>query len=180
MAISPNDSVLGLPTALHARSYQAAVDEGYAPDGAAPRLDGTPQALAAHIAWLNAQDDVITLPDGRVVKRLPHCQLWLTHAYTFIGRLNIRFKLTPELKVWGGHIGYAIRPSFQRRGFGTKILAEGIKAARQGGLGPLLLTCLDTNVGSIRIIEANGGVFDGAFQHPWQPQLRARRYWILK
>jgi predicted acetyltransferase len=180
MAIMPIDSVLGLPTALHARSYQAAVDEGYTPDPAAPPLDGTPASLAAHIDWLNTQGDTITLPDGRTVARTAHMQLWLTHAFTFIGRLNIRFRLTPELQRWGGHIGYAIRPNFEGRGFGRHILAEGIKAARRGGLKGLLVTCLDTNIASIRIIESNGGRLIDQGPHPWQSHLTARQYWIAE
>jgi predicted acetyltransferase len=178
MVIMPNDSMLVTPSSTHARSYQTAVEEGYAPDPAAPKLDGSPLGLAAHIAWLNAQGDMIRLPDGREVPRLPHTQLWLIHAYTFIGRLNIRFKLTPELQRWGGHIGYAIRPSFQRRGFGTHILAKGIEAAREAGLGGLLLTCLDTNIASIRVIEANGGALLEVGPHPWHADEIARRYWI--
>lgn len=178
MPIMPIDSSLALPSATHARSYQAAVAEGYLPDPAAPPPDGTAAALDAHITWLNTQGDHIHLPDGRVVPRLPHIQLWMVHAYTFIGRVNIRLRLTPELEVWGGHIGYAIRPSFMRRGFGTHILALAIPTARAAGLGGLLLTCLDTNIGSIRIIEANGGTLIGGGPHPAQPELSVRRYWI--
>jgi predicted acetyltransferase len=178
MPIMPIDSLLMMPSATHARSYQAALDEGYEPDPAAPALDGSAASLESHIAWLNAQGGEIALPDGRKVARTPHVQLWLTHAYTFIGRVNIRFRLSPELEVWGGHIGYAIRPSFRRRGFGTHILSLAIPTARAAGLGGLLLTCLDTSIGSIKIIEANGGKRIGAGPHPWQPQLTALRYWI--
>jgi predicted acetyltransferase len=178
MPIMPIDSLLMLPSATHARSYQAALDEGYQPDPAAPVPDGSAASLEAHIAWLNAQGGEIVLPDGRKVARTPHVQLWLTHAYTFIGRVNIRFRLTPELEVWGGHIGYAIRPSFRRRGFGTHILSLAIPTARAAGLGGLLLTCLDSNIGSIKIIEANGGKRIGAGPHLWQPELTALRYWI--
>lgn len=173
-----SDSSLVMPSATHARSYQAAVAEGYQPDPAAPRLDGSPAGVEAHLAWLNQQGDLIRLPDGREVARLAHVQLWLVHAYTFIGRVNIRFRLTPELQAWGGHIGYAIRPSFQRRGFGHHILAQAISYARAAGLEGLLLTCLDTNTGSIRIIEGQGGTLIGVGPHPWQPELTARRYWI--
>lgn len=178
MPIMPNDSLLVMPSTTHARSYQSAVAEGYQPDPAAPPLDGTPACLAAHISWLNAQGDDITLPDGRTVPRLPHVQLWLTHAYTFIGRVNIRFRLTPELEAWGGHIGYAIRPSFRRRGFGTHLLGLAIPTARAAGLDGLLLTCLESNVVSIRIIEANGGSLIGVGPHPYHAEQIARRYWI--
>ena len=178
MPIMPTDSSLVMPSATHARSYQSAVAEGYQLDPAAPRLTGSGANLEAHIAWLNQQGDLIKLPDGREVVRLAHVQLWLTHAYTFIGRVNIRFHLTPDLQIWGGNIGYAIRPSFQRRGFGSRILALAIQAAREGGLDGLLLTCLDTNLGSIRIIEGNGGRLTGIGPHPWQPELTVRRYWI--
>jgi predicted acetyltransferase len=178
MPIMPNDSLLVMPSATHARSYQSAVAEGYQPDLGAPRLDGVIGGFDAHIAWLNAQGDMVRLPDGRDVVRTAHVQLWLIHAYTFIGRLNIRFKLTPDLERWGGHIGYAIRPSFQRRGFGTHLLGVGVATARASGLSGLLLTCLDTNTASIRVIEANGGRLIGVEPHPWQPELNARRYWI--
>jgi predicted acetyltransferase len=178
MPIMPSDSLLMMPSHTHARSYQAAIDEGYQPDPAAPKLDGTAGSLEAHIAWLNEQGGRVVLPDGSVTERMPHVQLWLTHAYTFIGRVNIRFRLTPELQVWGGHIGYAIRPSFRRRGFGTHLLGLAIPTARAAGLGGLLLTCLDTNIASIKIIEANGGKRIGAGPHRWQPELTALRYWI--
>ena len=178
MPIMPNDSLLMMPSATHARSYQSAVAEGYRPDPSAPALDGTQTNLETHIAWLNAQGDLIDLPDGRRVARAKHVQLWLTHAYTFIGRVNIRFRLTPELENWGGHIGYEIRPSFRRRGFGTHLLSVAIPTARAAGLQGLLLTCLETNIGSIRIIEANGGALIGIGPHPYHPAETARRYWI--
>ena len=174
----PTDSLLMMPSSTHARSYQAAVDEGYRPDPAAPALNGSAASLEAHIAWLNEQGGQIRLPDGTMTERAPHVQLWLTHAYTFIGRVNIRFRLTPDLQVWGGHIGYEIRPSFRRRGFGTHLLGLAIPTARAAGLGGLLLTCLDSNIGSIKIIEANGGKRIGAGPHRWQPELTALRFWI--
>lgn len=178
MPITPIDSSLVLPSATHARSYQAAIAEGYRADPAAPPLDGTPANLEAHIAWLNAQGDMIRLPDGREVQRLPHVHLWLVHAYTFIGRVNIRYRLTPALEMWGGNIGYEIRPSFMRRGFGTHLLGLAIQAARGSGLRGLVLTCLDSNVGSIRIIEANGGQLIGVGPHPCHAEQTSRRYWI--
>jgi len=178
MFLSPADSRLDLPSMTHLRSYQAAIAEGYQIEPAAPLLGNTPDSQALHLAWLNTQGDTLLLPDGRLVPRVPHRQLWLTHAYTFIGRVNIRFQLLPEMELWGGHIGYAIRPSMQRRGFGTHILRLAIIEARAGGLGRLLLTCSDDNIGSIKVIEANGGVLRDIIPHPRQPGALARRYWI--
>jgi predicted acetyltransferase len=174
MAISPNDALLVMPSVTYARSYQSAVAEGYEPDRIAPPASN----MDAHLAWLNAQGDMIELPDGRVVPRLPHVQLWMVHAYTFIGRVNIRFRLTEDLRLWGGHIGYAIRPSFRKRGFGRQILAMAVPVARQAGLRRLLLTRLDTNLGSIRIIEANGGKLAETGPHPLHREQLVRRYWI--
>ncbi len=173
----PHDTLLVMPSAIYARSYQTAVGEGYEPDGAAPPVPPT-GSIDGHIAWLSTQGDEIVLPDGRAEVRGPHVQLWLVHAYTFIGRVNIRFRLTEHLQNWGGNIGYAIRPSFRRRGFGNHILAQAIPVAREAGLAGVLLTCLDTNIGSIRIIEANGGQLAGVGPHPYHPGQTVRRYWI--
>jgi predicted acetyltransferase len=174
MAVTPLDSLLVMPSATHARSYAAAVAEGYQPDAGAPPLDD----LAAHIAWLNTQGDTILATNGQPVVRGPHVQLWLVHAYTFIGRVNLRFRLTENLRDWGGNIGYAIRPSFQRRGFGRHILALALPVAQKAGLPGVLLTCLDSNTGSIRVIEANGGQLAGTGPHPLHPEQTVRRYWI--
>jgi len=177
MAITPIDSLLVMPSATHARSYQSAVAEGYEPDPAAPPvLVGG--SMDAHLAWLNAQGGEIRLPDGRMVPRTAHVQLWLVHAYTFIGRVNIRFHLNDDLRLWGGNIGYAIRPSFRQKGFGTHILAQALPVARESGLRGVLLTCLDTNTGSIKVIEANGGMLAEIGPHPAHPEQTVRKYWI--
>ncbi len=144
------------------------------PDASAPPTDDLP----AHIAWLNAQGTPIRQTDGTETIRGPHVQLWMVHAYTFIGRVNIRFRLTEQLRDWGGNIGYAIRPSFRNRGFGRQILALALPVAREAGLQGVLLTCLDTNIASIRIIEANGGERVGTGPHPTNPEQTVRRYWI--
>jgi predicted acetyltransferase len=177
MAISPIDSLLVMPSVTHARSYQAAMAEGYQPDPAAPPVSDQ-ASLDAHLTWLNAQGGEIRLPDGRMVPRTPHTQLWLVHDYTFIGRVNIRFRLNDALRIWGGHIGYAIRPSFQGRGFGRHILRLALPVARDTGLHSVLLTCLDTNKPSIRIIEANGGQLAETGPHPTTATQTVRRYWI--
>ncbi|HLL72624.1 MAG TPA: GNAT family N-acetyltransferase [Pyrinomonadaceae bacterium] len=73
------------------------------------------------------------------------------------GTARLRHQLTPALEHEGGHIGYDIRPSARRRGFGTLILALTLERARILGLARALLTCDTDNTASARIIERNGG-----------------------
>ncbi len=95
--------------------------------------------------------------------RVPEDIFWLLSddGSTFIGRVSVRHTLNEELRYFGGHIGYEIRPSLRRRGYGTLICRLGLLEARRLGLPRVLLTCDKTNLGSRRIIEANGGVYEG-------------------
>ena len=67
----------------------------------------------------------------------------------------------------GGHIGYAVVPEFRRRGYATTILDLSIQIARgKLDLTRILLTCDDDNIGSIRIIEKNGGILENIVTGP--------------
>jgi predicted acetyltransferase len=46
-------------------------------------------------------------PHGRV----PGTQFWGSSGEEIVGCFRLRFSLTPELEVEGGHIGYDVRPS---------------------------------------------------------------------
>jgi predicted acetyltransferase len=74
-----------------------------------------------------------------------------------VGRISLRHALTPWLLEVGGHIGYAVRPSARRRGHATAALAQMLDVAAAHGIDPALVTCDDDNVGSRKVIEANGG-----------------------
>ena len=113
------------------------------------------------------------LPDGFI----PSTDYWLIDEDEFIGRVSIRHELTEGLRRIGGHIGYQIRPSKRRRGYGTQILALALPKAHDLGLTRMLVTCDETNIGSRKIIEANGGVFENAVDlEDGSP--RKLRYWI--
>jgi len=95
------------------------------------------------------------LPAGWV----PDTTLWLVKDGTCVlGRTSIRHHLTPALEQRGGHIGYYIRPSQRRKGYGTLILALSLEKAKQLALKKVLITCNEDNVASIKIIEKNGGI----------------------
>lgn len=89
---------------------------------------------------------------------VPKTHLWALAEEEFVGRISIHHELTDALRIEGGHIGYDTVPSFRRRGVATEMLRQALPVARAIGLTAVLLTCDDTNVASIRVIERNGGL----------------------
>lgn len=97
--------------------------------------------------------DEAALPRGLV----PSTRLWWTRGLEYLGRLDVRHRLTPALTEVGGHVGYAVRPSARRQGHATAMLGESLVLARALGLERVLVTCDVDNVASRRVITANGG-----------------------
>ena len=93
--------------------------------------------------------------------RVPESEFWLVSDNRVIGRSKLRHRLIPVLKREGGHIGYDIRPSERRKGYGTLILKLTLERAKELGLNRVLITCDADNIGSAKIIENNGGVLNG-------------------
>lgn len=108
---------------------------------------------------------------------VPQSPFWITRGGDYVGRLDIRHSLNERLRLFGGHIGYDIRPSLRRKGCGTRALALGLEEARKLGLDRVLVTCSEHNVGSRKIIEANGGVLEDMVETPFREELTCR-YWI--
>lgn len=96
------------------------------------------------------------LPDGFV----PASELWLVEGDKFLGQLSLRHELNEFLGTFGGHIGYAIRPSERQKGYGSKILELGLVEAKKLGLNDIFITCKKENIASRKIIEKNGGVLE--------------------
>jgi predicted acetyltransferase len=95
----------------------------------------------------------------------------------FIGRVSLRHKLTLQLREFGGHIGYEIRPSRRRAGNGTLGLRLVLSKARELGLDRVMITCDTTNIGSRKIIEANGGALEDIIQNDFR-DVPTMRWWI--
>jgi predicted acetyltransferase len=113
------------------------------------------------------------LPESYV----PETILWLVDDNDYIGEASIRHSLTDSLLKWGGHIGYFIRPSKRQMGYGKEILKLALKEAKKLGISKVLVTCDETNIGSYKIIEANGGILENAFEMG-EGKPRKLRYWI--
>jgi predicted acetyltransferase len=98
-------------------------------------------------------------------------------AGCIVGRTSIRHTLNDQLARVGGHIGYAVLAHYRRRGHATEILRQSVIIARSIGVGRVLVTCDDDNVGSAAVIHANGGLLDNVVET--EPgKTPKRRYWI--
>ncbi|MFH1157633.1 MAG: GNAT family N-acetyltransferase [Pseudomonadota bacterium] len=123
----------------------------------------------------------VVLPDGSKVKRIPHTELWLVSGDRFLGRISIRHELTEYLRQVGGHIGYAVRKSERRKGYGKLMMKLALPYARLVGLKEALVTCDDDNIASIKIIEGAGGVLeklDRMDVFATGEPLLVRHYWV--
>lgn len=90
---------------------------------------------------------------------------------------NARHTLNDRLRVFGGHVGYSVRPSARGKGVATRMLRHAMEDLRARGATSLLITCDPTNVGSARVIEKCGGVLrDQVYSE--EHGFEICRYWI--
>lgn len=92
-------------------------------------------------------------PEGFV----PATMLWAVDGDRWLGRVSVRHELNDHLIRFGGHIGYAVRPSARRRGIATTLLRVGLGMLNGIGVGEALILCAEDNEGSRRVIETAGG-----------------------
>jgi predicted acetyltransferase len=113
------------------------------------------EAAAADFAGFVAQRRA-----GRELWGVPVTELWFVEGTGYLGTVIIRHRLTPALERAGGHIGYHVVPDHRRRGHAIQMLAQAKLVCRDLGIGEILVTCAEDNLGSRRVIEANGGALD--------------------
>lgn len=116
---------------------------------------------------------------GRHLPRLPNRVFWIWDG-EFCGTINLRYVAgTEALPAYvSGHIGYAVVPWKQRRGYATAALGMMLSVAREVGLKRVLVTCDATNDASRKVILANGGVFAGIQQPKELGQPAKLLFWI--
>lgn len=78
-----------------------------------------------------------------------------------IGVIQIRHKLNPPWDKIGGHVGYSVVPTEWNKGYGTEILRLSLDECHRLGMSKIYLTCLKSNTSSAKVIENNGGIFEG-------------------
>lgn len=166
---------LVLPSIKYNQSYLDALEESKDEVGVTIlRKPKEGEPFEEFIKNIQSESKGLHLPEGWV----PATELWLIDNEVFIGYVSIRHSLTDHLLKIGGHIGYWIRPSKRNMGYGKKILGLSLSEAKNLGISKVLITCDDTNIGSRRIIEDNGGILENIVENGKNYHLK-RRYWIV-
>ena len=176
------------PGPANLSSYVAALERGWSADNERgleatreelSRIQSDAAAFLATMEDREAKGPPITLPDGSAAKRLPSFRRWLWDG-EFCGSIGLRWQpgttaLPPHCL---GHIGYAVVPWKQGRGYAKSALRLILPEARAIGLPYVEITTDPDNIASQRVIEANGGVLVEHFIKPRQfgckPGLRFR------
>jgi predicted acetyltransferase len=160
------------PDRLYESGWKAALKEFEAESqGGFWNVPEKPEDLDEYIRRTEGHGRGENLPDYW----MPATTFWLVEGSSFLGHVNVRHKLVEWSERIGGHIGFAIRKSERKKGYGSRILELAKVEARNLGLTRVLVTCNEMNAGSRKIIEKNGGVFQDVNEVKGE---QVRRYWI--
>jgi len=175
------------PAEPYLPSYVDALERGWSPDNLRPEaaLEELERIARDASLFIAQQTDPegkgppVTLPGGAVVPRLPGYRRWMWDG-EFCGSIGFRWQPgTTDLPPYClGHIGYAVVPWKQGRGYATRALALLLPEAKAQGLAFVEITTDAENIASQRVITTNGGELVEEFNKPaaygGAPSLRFR------
>ena len=132
------------------------------------------ESVGDWIEYLEMMENPETCPEGRVPSTV--YMAVRKEDGKVVGMIDLRHHIDhPVLGLWGGHIGYSVRPSERRKGYAKEMLRLDLKKCRERGLKRVMITCNSENAASEKTILANGGVFEKEVKADGE---RIKRYWI--
>lgn len=94
-----------------------------------------------------------------------------------VGMIQVRHYFNDWLSKFGGHIGYSIKPDERRKGYATSMLKAVLPYCKEIGLDKILISCIDSNIGSEKTILNNGGVYESTV-YEQDRKRNLKRFWI--
>ncbi len=132
--------------------------------------------VAEWIEFLDSLEHEETCPEGFVTS---NCYLAVRLSDNkIVGIIDFRHNLnSPILSLWGGHIGYTVRPSERKKGYATEMLRLNLINCKNYDLDKVMITCHVNNIASEKTIINNGGVYEYSVLVDGD-EIETKRYWI--
>lgn len=91
-----------------------------------------------------------------------------------VGTIQLRLGDTDHIRLYGGHVGYNVKPEHRGHSYASQALRELRPIARQHGFEEISITCRPDNAASCRTLEKAGASYQGTYAVPPDTDLYAR------
>jgi predicted acetyltransferase len=110
---------------------------------------------------------------------VPQIVYWMIgDANDVVGTIRVRPRLNDRLLQNGGNVGYYVRRAERGKGYAKQALRLSLDRLREFSVTRALLTVNPSNLASIRVVLANGGLLDDEAGVDQATGSALHRYWI--
>ena len=134
------------------------INEFYEYNSAINGVGGLHRFLDDYEGWLEKlEEDYIRIPNEEKVPARTYFLIRESDS-KIVGMINIRLALNENLKKFGGHIGYSIRPTERGKGYNKINLYLGLKICQEYGIKKVLMDADQDNLASWKTMESLGAI----------------------
>ena len=146
-----------IPTKEHEKDAIEFINEFHEYSSKIYGVGGLEKYLNDYDGWLSRLDSFRGIEPNE--NRVPSETFFLVRENDnrIVGMINIRLALNENLKKYGGHIGYSIRPTERGKGYNKINLYLGLLFCQSQGINEVLLDCDKDNPASANTMIALGG-----------------------
>lgn len=108
---------------------------------------------------------------------VPATVYFIIDNHKVVGTIDLRHKLNDNYFSRLGHVAYYIKPEERKKGYATKALSLALKKYKKHKIKDILITCLEDNDASRKVIEKNGGKLEKTFYDDVTKKY-IQRFWI--